>query len=112
MLWLLSMLVFRSPIGVKHEVGLADLSKWSRSKHLKPGNVNVLAKLHDGNLSAGEAKAHEKGWTLDEYTVWLQNEQNGEYLHTVGATFGRDAGKHFHQYLAKRRPDIALTPVL
>ena len=55
---------------------------------------------HDGNLSAGEPKSHEKGWTLAESTVWLQNEQSGEYLHTVGATFGRDAGKHFRQYLA------------
>ena len=76
------------------------------SKGLNASNVNVLAKLHDGNLSAGEAKAHEKGWTLDEATVWLQNEQTGEYLHTVGATFKRDAGEHFHTCLAKRRPDI------
>ena len=110
MLALFLMPVFRSPEdGAKHEVGPADLYSWSVSKGLNASNVNVLAKLHDGNLSAGEAKAHEKGWTLDEATVWLQNEQTGEYLHTVGATFKRDAGKHFHAYLAKQRPDIAFS---
>ena len=110
LLALFLMPVFRSPEdGAKHEVGPADLYSWSVSKGLNASNVNVLAKLHDGNLSAGEAKAHEKGWTLDEATVWLQNEQTGEYLHTVGATFKRDAGKHFHAYLAKQRPDIAFS---
>ena len=83
MLLLFLMPIFRSPVdGSKHEVGPADLYKWSVSQNLNGSNVNVLAGLHDGNLSAGEPKSHEKGWTLAESTVWLQNEQSGEYIST------------------------------
>ena len=110
MLWLLSMPAFRSPLGIKHEVADADLYNWSKLEKLAPSNVRVLAGHHRGNLTAS-AKAHEKGWTRDEDTLWLKNDQSGEYLHTVGATYGRNAGKHFSKYLAlaTRRPHISLS---
>ena len=105
LLVVMSTLLLRSPNGIKHEIEPKDYYGWCSSRSYNYSNFLQLAGRGAWNTSVNAA-AHVKGWTRDEDMLVLKNNMNGELLLTVGATYGRDAGKHFQRYLSMWRPDI------
>ena len=77
-----------------------------KARGFSNSNFKQLAGGATWGTATVDAAAHVKNWTRDEDLIFLENKETGEFLHTVGATYGRDAGKHFQKYLAQWRPDI------
>ena len=100
-----------SPMGQPFDVPEAEqlLANWSTRKNLRTYNVRVLVGQKTGSKKRN-AKAHEKGWSRREDMIWLRHDTTGDYMHSVGATYGRDAGLHFHAYLASNQSCVTSSP--
>mmetsp|Transcript_38438 Transcript_38438/g.63686 ORF Transcript_38438/g.63686 Transcript_38438/m.63686 type:complete len:218 (-) Transcript_38438:95-748(-) len=78
-----------------------QLTVFCKHNKLKKFNVELLLGIAVGNTVR---KAHEANWVTRDSIRFLQ--RGNELVYTVGATFGRDAGKWFVQRVVKQRGDM------
>lgn len=85
----------QGPDGQCHRVhDVQHLTALCRAHGLLLNNMRVLVGIDRGNLKQAHKKAHEAGWVFRDSVRYLTRGTT-EIVPTVGATFGRDAGKHF-----------------
>mmetsp|Transcript_35635 Transcript_35635/g.86564 ORF Transcript_35635/g.86564 Transcript_35635/m.86564 type:complete len:978 (-) Transcript_35635:317-3250(-) len=100
----------QSPLGILYCVkDAAELRTLASHHRIKWANLRVLVGMDKGNLNVGHRKAHENNWVLSTSIRYLARRGFNVVVPTVGATFGRDAGRLFFATVVSQRLDMPFT---